>query len=135
MRKHCSRKSQLQLRNWLHNNWREKKGLLRLDEPTPNPVKLSELRQTEWVPEFEQYMRNRLLMGAFRYERMHDPTKGDYDILKDCRRRLGLYENDGNLEHLVDVANLCMIEFLHSRHPKKHFTATDDGEHCKKRGT
>ena len=78
-------------------------------------------------------MRNRLLMGRFRYEPMDDPTKGDYGYPKDMIRRIREYELDGNLEHLVDVANEAMIEFKHSRHPKKHFSSGDDGEHCKKK--
>jgi hypothetical protein len=33
-------------------------------EPLPD---LEQLRRTEWNPEFEKLMRNRLLMGAMRY--------------------------------------------------------------------
>lgn len=90
------------------------------------------LRQSEWSAEFEQLMRNRLLMGRFRYGRMDDPAKGDYDCIKSALSRLRKYQETGNLEHLVDVANLCLVEFVHGRHPNKHFEAADDGEHVEK---
>lgn len=93
---------------------------------------LDQLRQSEWCPEFEQLMRNRLLMGRFRYGRMDDPSKGDYDCIASAARRLKHYQDTGNLEHLVDVANLCLVEFLHGRHPNRHFEASDDGEHVEK---
>lgn len=71
-------------------------------------------------------------MGRFRYGRMDDSAKGDYDCVKSAIRRLKLYRLTGNIEHLVDVANLCLVEFVHGRHPNKHFEAVDDGEHVEK---
>lgn len=91
---------------------------------------LEELRQTEWVPEFEQYMRNRLVMGAMRYETFEEKLKGNkYDCLGYVRRKLIEYENTGNLECLVDAANLLMIEFAAPHHPNPHFTPGDDTSH------
>jgi hypothetical protein len=87
---------------------------------------LDSLRRTEWSPLFEKLMRNRLLVGRFRYGRMDDPAKGDYDMLSSIRDRLKAYERTGNLEHLVDVANLALVEFVHSRHANRHFDAGDD---------
>jgi hypothetical protein len=41
------------------------------------------------------------------------------------------YKADGNQEHLVDAANLCMVEFIQPAcHPSPHFTPSDDGEHA-----
>jgi hypothetical protein len=91
---------------------------------------LAELRRTEWSPRFETLMRNRLLMGSFRYGRMSDPAKaGKFDNVKDAIRRLQEYQRTGNDEMLVDVANLCLIEFQAGVHPRKNFSATDDGQH------
>lgn len=86
------------------------------------------LRKTEWSDRFEALMRNRLLMGYFRYGAMNDPAKGNYDIISSAIARLEVYRQSGNLEHLVDVANLCLVEFVHSKHPLKHFDAQDDGK-------
>jgi len=98
-------------------------------DPRPRP-ELDQLRQTEWVPEFEQYMRNRLVMGAMRYETFEEKLKGNqYDCLGYVRRKLDDYESDGNLECLVDAANLLMIELAAPHHPNPHFTPGDDTSH------
>lgn len=95
-------------------------------EPTRvSKPSLAELRKSEWLPEFEQLMRNRLVMGAIRYGLMAR-TRGGYDNIESIRRRLVLYEQTGNLEHLVDCANLLMLEFKFSTHPQKHFKALDE---------
>ena len=44
-------------------------------------------------------------------------------------KRLMSYQETGNTELLVDVANLCLCEFVEGKHPNKHFRAVDDGEH------
>lgn len=90
---------------------------------------LEELRASEWDQEFEDLMRNRLLIGRFRYAAMHDPAKGQYDNINSAIYRLRLYQETGNTEHLVDAANLCMIEKVAGFHPTKHFEAADDGDH------
>jgi hypothetical protein len=91
---------------------------------------LAELRRTEWSSRFETLMRNRLLMGSFRYGRMPDPAKaGRFDNIRDAVRRLQEYQKTGNDELLVDAANLCLIEFEVGVHPGKHFSASDDGQH------
>ena len=93
---------------------------------------LEELRETEWCTEFEQLMRNRLLMGRFRYGKMGDANKPQYNGIGAIKRHLREYERSGNLEHTVDIANYCLEEFVHRRHPKAHFEATDDVDHCEK---
>lgn len=87
---------------------------------------LEDLRATEWSAEFEHLMRNRLLLGRFRYGRMDDPTKGDYDHVTNAIERLEAFRRTGNLEHLVDVANLCLIEFVCGTHPNRHLASGDD---------
>lgn len=79
-------------------------------------------------------MRNRLIMGCFRYETWEEKRKkgdsGDgYDYVPDMIRRLQLYQETGNDELLIDVANMAMLEFEFGRHPLKHFESVDDGEH------
>lgn len=109
---------------WLHD--RCSTGLLQQNEhhiDTPLDI----LRLTEWSSEFERYMRNRLLMGAFHYGRLG--KKPGYDNIGSALKRLKLYQETGNQEHLVDVANLCLVEFVDGQHPNRHFVAQDDSEH------
>jgi hypothetical protein len=91
---------------------------------------LNQLQQTEWSPEFERLMRNRLLMGRFRYGLMDDPAKlKNYDMKASMVKRLTLYWETDNQEHLVDLANLCLLEFKHPSNPKAYFESTDESEH------
>lgn len=95
---------------------------------------LEYLRATQWSARFEQLMRNRLIMGSFRYSRGtpvpdNDPIPEGV-LANDMHRRICLYVRTGNTEHLVDVANLALIEFEVGVHPKKHWRADDDTEHA-----
>ncbi len=94
---------------------------------------LEELRRSQWSEEFETLMRNRLVMGAFRYGLLEN-QKGNvkWAMLPSIRRRLDLYEQTGNLETLVDVANLCMVEFLNPSIPGASWQPIDDGEHVER---
>lgn len=87
--------------------------------------------RTQWSPEFERAMRARLLVGAFRYGDIHNPFKPRFDNIQSALDRLRLYKLDGNQEHLVDAANLCLIEFVHPNHPSPHFSPSDDSTHAK----
>ena len=78
---------------------------------------------------FEQLMRNRLVMGAYRYGE-HLPgliERHRWSHGERMHRLLELYEQEGNLEALVDLANYCMLEWVNCEHPKAHFTPVDDG--------
>ena len=118
------------IHNILRTRLLERAGL---GEPAPR-LDYDKLRLTEWSPEFEQLMRNRMVLGAFRYGLLNDPKKPNWDRIPSIQRRLVAYQQDGNLEHLVDAANLCQLEFEEGRHPNRHFAAVDDGEHCTIRG-
>lgn len=111
-----------------------------IDLPTPpfKPSDLATLQKTEWSDLFETLMRNRLLMGAFRYgtmeEKRRNATKNRWDLLGAIKAKCELYEETGNTEYLVDMANYCLLAFEFDPHPKKHFSALDDHhDHCKPR--
>jgi hypothetical protein len=79
-------------------------------------------------------MRNRLIMGAIRYETFKEKKQGhSYDIVSSIEARVKLYRETGNLEHVVDVANLCMIEFESPSHSNPNWESVDDGTHVEKR--
>ena len=92
---------------------------------------LDSLQKTEWSPQFEKFMRNRLVMGSIRYGLLHAHGKQKYDRIQSCIDRLLLYKESHNMEHLVDVANLCLMEFEEGDHPDRHFEAQDDKNHTK----
>ncbi len=114
----------------LDNLWRWKCGLPEIERPSVSEhVSLQELKETEWSVDFEKLMRNRLVMGALRYGRIGDGCKPKYERTASMVSRLEKYNETGNKEFLVDVANLCLLEFVECHHPKAHFNSVDDGEH------
>jgi hypothetical protein len=90
---------------------------------------LDQLRHTERSPEFECLRMNRKVLGAMRYGLMGAPGKPRYDRAADMIRRLEAYGVDRNAEHLVDVANLCELEFVEGNH--RGVLSSDDGEHTR----
>lgn len=122
---------------FLSNLWRWKCNLPEIDYSLSKEVtvNLEELKKTEWSIEFENLMRNRLLMGSIRYGKMGHGSipkgKPKYDRCESIRKRLSFYEETGNLEWLVDCANMCLLMFEERVHPDAHFDAKDDGYHDK----
>lgn len=92
-------------------------------------LRLSDLEVTEWSPHFERLMRNRLIQGALRYGRLHARGKPNYDRVAGARKRLDQYQRAGNLECLVDVANMALLEFEEGRHPNRHW-GDINADHC-----
>lgn len=115
---------------FLENAWRWKCGLP--DIEYSNIPSLDSLKETEWDDEFEQLMRNRLIMGAIRYGVIRGKNKPKYDRIKSMIKRLNKYNESGNKEYLVDVANLCLLEFVECHHPKAFFHAIDENDHVNK---
>ena len=99
-----------------------------IQEPVPL-LDLVDLQKTEWSVDFERLMRNRLTMGAVRYGRLGAAGKPQYDRVASIEKRLAAYVATENTEYLVDIANLCLCEFVEGAHPLKHFASIDDGEH------
>lgn len=50
------------------------------------------------------------------------------DAMANVQKRIDLYNQTGNTEHLVDAANFLMMEFTLPVHPNAHFRATDTDE-------
>lgn len=90
---------------------------------------MADLAHTEWSHRFERLMRHRLIMGALRYGPLHRPGKPAYDRVAGARKRLAQYAATGNLECLVDVANMALLEFEEGRHPRRHW-APHHEDHC-----
>lgn len=91
---------------------------------------LPELRRTERSPDFERLRSNRKVLGAMRYGLFGADGKRQYDRVASMMRRLNAYIGDHNAEHLIDVANLCELEFAEGDHS---WMPSDDGEHTKEK--
>jgi hypothetical protein len=104
-----------------------------LSEPPQAKHDFKKLELTEWSPEFERLMRNRLLMGALRYGVLEEKRKRTkpWDLMGAVEKKIALYHETGNTEYLVDIANYCLLEFVCGKRPDKHFTALDNHhDHC-----
>jgi hypothetical protein len=85
-----------------------------------------------------RFMKARLVMGYYRYGGIRDPSARPWDNISSAIERLQSYLKDGNLEHLVDAANLCLVEWVKGprglgSHPHPRWAPTDDGRHTKLR--
>ena len=89
---------------------------------------LPAMQLSEWSSEFEQLMRNRLIMGGLRYGMFKDNGKKPYDRVGSISKRLKLFKETGNTELLVDIANFAMLEFLAAGGGAK-MQSIDDGDH------
>lgn len=74
---------------------------------------------TPWSDEFEQLMRNRLVMGAMRYGLLGYANKPKFDRMGSVSRRLCSFQQTGNLELMVDVANICLVEWVEGSTPER----------------
>lgn len=94
-------------------------------------LSLDDLERLQWSAEFERLMKNRLVMATFRYGLHNAPGKKAYDRVASIIRRAKAYEATGNAEHLVDLANEALCEFVEEiyPHPNRHFAAQDDSTH------
>jgi hypothetical protein len=86
------------------------------------------LYEHEWSYEFERLQRARLIMGRFRYGALGALNKKKYDRLTAIEKKLNAYRKTGNDELLVDIANLCICEFVEGEHPNKHFKTLQEND-------
>lgn len=89
--------------------------------------------QCKWSASFMKLMIHRIVFGRYRYGRKDKVIKINYDYIRSIKDRLRKYNEKGNLEYLVDIANLCMLEFELGNHPNKHFKSTDDEIHVEEK--
>lgn len=74
---------------------------------------------------FLQGMVARMGVSFHKYGKVRDAYPKKVDALASLKTRLAKYEEDGNTEWLMDVANFAMIEFMHPAHPDAHFAPQD----------
>ena len=88
---------------------------------------IKNILKTEFCEEFIDLMRNRMVMGFYTYGPMKTNYKGKLiNCIESMKLRIKKFEETGNIEYLVDVANFAMIEFKYPQHERAHFRATDN---------
>lgn len=88
-------------------------------------VTSEEILKRDFSEDFVQKMRNRIIVSHYKYGWMKESYPELADAIACLEERLALFKETGNTEHLIDVANFAMIEFMYPRHPDAHFKATD----------
>lgn len=114
-------------RDFLNDLWEDLAG-----RKFPKPKLLPPpdvLKETQWCPEFEQLMRSRLLMGAFRYGQIKEQDYSKYNLTGEAKRRIDLYRATRNLEFLVDAANMILLAFIHGKRLGHIVDTLDNSDH------
>jgi len=88
-----------------------------------------DILKTEWSTRFENLQKLAMENSFYKYGPLKD-NYGKYECMEaiaNLKKRLEAYEETGNTEFLVDVANFAMIEFMFPKHPNAHYKGTDSG--------
>lgn len=89
----------------------------------------------QWNEDFVNKMQARMFVGFFRYgDTKRYAESKQYDLLRTIEKYLNEYKKDGNLEHLVNIANYCMIEFMYPQHALAHFESIEEEDPTKRIG-
>jgi len=89
---------------------------------------IEELKRTQMNAKFIELMEARMVIGTLRYG-YYQTSETKFDHVESLKKRLELYAQTGNLECLVDLANIAMIEFTRPTHPHAHLKGQDDQNH------
>lgn len=89
------------------------------------PTCPEDILKRDFSEDFVQKMRNRIVMSHYKYGWMSETYPEIGDAIASLEERLELYKKTGNLEHLIDVGNFAMIEYMRPRHKNAHFEAED----------
>lgn len=102
---------------FLKNLWLWKCGMLEMNMKE---------KMIYWSYEFEKLMRNRMKVGCIRYGHLKKKNKPQYKRVEYILNKTKEYNKTRNKELLVDIANLCMLEYeegtgvFYSEHDKNH---------------
>src|SRR5262245_11826200 len=75
--------------------------------------------------QFHQLMVDAMSMSYSVYGRVRDAFPAKVDAIASLELRLKKYKETGNTEHLVDVANYAMFEFMYPKKEGAHYKPTD----------
>lgn len=88
-------------------------------------IDLEGIRHKDVSKKFLQGMANRMGVSHHKYGPAEDSYPHKVNAIECLKQRLDMYLQDGNTEHLIDVANFAMIEFMYPSHVDAHFEPQD----------
>lgn len=96
---------------------------------------LASLEKIQWDNMFWTACKNRMIQGAYRYsdQNVQKFQMRHTDNVRYIKEKIRRYEQDGNVEHLFDIANATMIEFGFSYVVNQNFSPQDDVGHARKK--
>ena len=65
--------------------------------------------------------REHTIQGFFRYGSMQAYRDNPIDFVQKIDDCIMFFEEDGNIEHFLDIINWAAIGFVYTDHPKKHY--------------
>lgn len=97
-----------------------------------DPKKLRADIEAAMAP-FFRYMVNCIIIGSYRYEPLAVARqfRGKRDYMAYGKTKVGLWEQTGNDELLVDIANMAWLEFAYGGHPYKHLSVFTTPDHLR----
>ena len=84
--------------------------------------------KSEFSERFQTRMLQAMEVSYHKYGKVSDAYPLLVNAIESLKKRLRLYEETGNQDYLVDIANFAMIEFMHPAHTDAHDSPTDGGE-------
>lgn len=83
---------------------------------------------SEYSDKFIEGMLNRMKMSLEKYGPLKEGYPFKVSAIKTLELKLRKYKEDKNLEHLIDLANYAMIEFMYPSIEGAFFEATDSNK-------
>jgi hypothetical protein len=117
----------MNIKDYMRNLWLWSCGIQEKD--LGRKPSLDELKKSEWSQEYETLRLNRMVLGSFRYGNIQKQDFNKFDMISETIRRLNLYNESGNLEHILDAGNCLMIEYIKGKRNGKLVQSIDDGKH------
>jgi hypothetical protein len=100
------------------------RGLGMVDQHYSSDVR--DFVDAQWCRRFESLRLMRMAVSYFRYGPQTRPDIPSYDHIGYALAECKAYLSDGNQEHLLDAANLLMLEFMRPCcHAAPHLSPTD----------
>ena len=86
---------------------------------------MNDVLSREYSEEFDKLRKNRVEISFYKYGPARENFGGGrVDAVKTLELCLEAFKNDGNTEHMVDIANYAMFRYMYPM-PGESFTSTD----------